>query len=104
VFAIVELLRAVAAFMIAPIFAHFALNVSGGLNEGVGIALWIGFALAVLGGVIPVVLYWLSGARPEKPDIEAFLAGEKPAYYSPPLLDRLRSGNEDAGTVTQGAR
>jgi hypothetical protein len=105
VFAIVELLRAVAAFMIAPIFAHFALNVSGGLDEGVGIALWIGFALAILGGVIPVVLYWLGGARPEKPDVEAFLAGEGPAYYSPPLLDRLRSsGREDAGTVTQGAR
>jgi hypothetical protein len=111
VFAIVELLRAVAAFMIAPIFAHFALNVSGGLNEGVGIALWIGFALAILGATIPVVLYWLSGARPEKPDVEAFLAGEKPAYYSPPLLARLRSsdssdssGREGAGTVTQGAR
>jgi MFS family permease len=104
VFAIVELLRAVAAFMIAPIFAHFALNVSGGLNEGVGIALWIGFALAILGATIPVVLYWLSGARPEKPDIEAFLAGEKPAYYSPPLLARVRSSqHDDAGTVTQGA-
>jgi hypothetical protein len=104
VFAIVELLRAVAAFMIAPIFAHFALNVSGGLNEGVGIALWIGFALAVLGATIPVVLYWLSGARPEKPDIEAFLAGEGPAYYSPPLLARVRSSTrDDAGTVTQGA-
>jgi MFS family permease len=105
VFAIVELLRAVAAFMIAPIFAHFALNVSGGLNEGVGIALWIGFGLAVLGGVVPVVLYWLSGARPEKPDIDGFLGGEGPAYYSPPLLARLRSSQpEDAGTVTQGAR
>src|SRR6185312_2840144 len=105
VFAIVELLRAVAAFMIAPIFAHFALNVSGGLDEGVGIALWIGFALAILGGIIPVVLYWLGGARPEKPDVEAFLGGEGPAYYSPPLLDRVRSsGHEGAGTVTQGAR
>jgi MFS family permease len=105
VFAIVELLRAVAAFMIAPIFAHFALNVSGGLNEGVGIALWIGFALAVLGGVVPVVLYWLGGARPEKPDVEGFLAGEGPAYYSPPLLARLRSSRrEGRGTVAQGAR
>jgi MFS family permease len=105
VFAIVELLRAVAAFMIAPIFAHFALNVSGGLNEGVGIALWIGFALAILGATIPVVLYWLSGARPAKPDLEAFLAGEAPAYYSPPLLARVRSsGNEGTGTVTEGAR
>jgi MFS family permease len=105
VFAIVELLRAVAAFMIAPIFAHFALNVSGGLNEGVGIVLWIGFALALLGGVVPVVLYWLGGARPETPDIEGFLAGEGAAYYSPPLLARLRNLPREGGsTLTEGAR
>jgi MFS family permease len=104
VFAIVELLRAVAAFMIAPIFAHFALNVSGGLDEGVGIALWIGFGLAILGGVVPVLLYWLGGARPETPDIDGFLAGENPAYYSPPLLARLRHSRGEGGrTVTEGA-
>jgi MFS family permease len=105
VFAIVELLRAVAAFMIAPIFAHFAVNVSGGLNEGVGIALWIGLALAILGAVIPVVLYALGGARPEKADIERFLSGEGPGYYSPPLLAKLRGARrERGGTLTQGAR
>ena len=104
VFAIVELLRAVAAFMIAPIFAHFALNVSGGLNEGVGIALWIGFGLAILGGVVPVVLYWLGGARPDTPDIEGFLAGEGPAYYSPPLLARLRHSHGEGRPVTEGVR
>ncbi len=104
VFAIVELLRAVAAFMIAPIFAHFALNVSGGLDEGVGIVLWIGFALAILGGVVPVVLYWLGGARPETPDVDGFLAGEGPAYFSPRLLARLRSSRREGRTVTEGAR
>jgi MFS family permease len=104
VFAIVELLRAVAAFMIAPIFAHFALNVSGGLDQGVGIVLWIGFALAVLGGVVPVVLYWLGGARPETPDLEGFLAGEGPAYFSPRLLARVRNSRHEGQTVTQGAR
>jgi MFS family permease len=103
VFAIVELLRAVAAFMIAPIFAHFAVNVSGGLDEGVGIALWIGFALALLGGAIPVVLYALGGAKPETPDIESFLAGEAAAYPSPPLLAKLRSSRGGGHTVTEGA-
>jgi MFS family permease len=103
VFAIVELFRAVAAFMIAPIFAHFALNVSGGLNEGVGIVLWIGFALAILGGVVPVVLYWLGGARPETPDLDSFLAGESSAYYSPPLLARVRNSRHEGQTVTEGA-
>jgi hypothetical protein len=90
VFAIVELLRAVAAFMIAPIFAHFAATVGDDLVDGTGIALWIGFALAILGGTIPVVLYVLGGARPQTPDIEGFLAKTNPAWYSPPLLARLR--------------
>ena len=103
VFAIVELLRAVAAFMIAPIFAHFAVNVSGGLDEGVGIALWIGFGLAILGGAIPVVLYVLGRARPEAPDIEGFLAGDGAAWYSPPLLARLRPSVDDGPSITQEA-
>jgi hypothetical protein len=85
-------MRAVAAFLIAPIFAHFATNVGGGLNDGVGIVLWIGFALAILGGVVPILIYLGSGARPKTPDLEFFLAGEGPAYPSPPLFARLRSG------------
>jgi hypothetical protein len=103
VFAIVELMRAVAAFLIAPIFAHFALNVSGGFDHGVGIVLWIGFALAILGGLVPVLLYWFGGARAETPDIEGFLAGENAAYYSPPLLARLRNLPGRGHAVTQGA-
>ena len=49
VFAIVELFRAVAAFMIAPVFLHLAATVGGpagsdGLTEtGTELALWIGF-------------------------------------------------------------
>jgi MFS family permease len=90
VFAIVELLRAVAAFMIAPIFVHFAVNYSGGLDQGTGIALWIGLGLALAGGAIAVGLYALSGARPQQPDLDRFLAGVEPAWYSPPLLARVR--------------
>src|SRR6202030_2578824 len=39
VFAIVELFRAVAAFMVAPIFVHLAANAGGNLDAGTGIAL-----------------------------------------------------------------
>ncbi len=90
VFAIVELMRAVAAFMIAPVFAHFAATVGTQPYGGIGIALWIGAGLAVAGAVIAVVLYALGPARAQAPDIEPFLAGEAPAWYSPPLLGRLR--------------
>jgi len=90
VFAIVELFRAVAAFMIAPIFVHFAATVGGSSQEGTRLALWIGLALAVAGAVAPVALYILGGARAQKPDIERFMDGEGAAWYSPPLLAHVR--------------
>jgi len=92
VFAIVELMRAVAAFMIAPIFAHFAVTaVRGNLDSGTGIALWIGLGIAVGGALLGVTIYALSGARPQKPDLDAFLQGLAPAWHSPPLLARIRT-------------
>jgi MFS family permease len=91
VFAIVELLRAVAAFMIAPVFAHLAATVGGNAEAGTGIALWISFGVAVGGTGVAVVLYALGRARPQTPDLERFLAGEGPAWYSPPLLAGLRN-------------
>jgi len=92
VFAIVELFRAVAAFMVAPIFAHLAATATGNLDTGTGIALWIGLGLAVAGAVGGVAIYVLSGARPQAPDLDRFLGGKLPAWYSPPLLARVRSG------------
>ena len=92
VFAIIELLRAVAAFMVAPVFAYFATRISDDLVEGTRIALWVGFGLAVGGAVFGVAVYALSGARPQTPDLDEFLDGDSPAWHSPPLLARLRSG------------
>jgi MFS family permease len=90
VFAIVELFRAVAAFMIAPVFVHFAATVGGSATTGTGIALWIGFGLAIAGAASAVGLYALGRARPQKPNLERFMDGEGPAWYSPPLFAALR--------------
>jgi MFS family permease len=90
VFAIIELLRAVAAFLIAPVFAHFAVTVGGSARVGTGIALWIGLGLAVGGAVVAVLVYVLGAARPQTPDLERFMSGDGSAWYSPPLLARLR--------------
>jgi MFS family permease len=94
VFAIVELMRAVAAFMIAPVFAYFAATVGGSLLTGTGIALWIGLGLALFGAAAAVTIYLLGGARPERPDIEAFIENNSPAWYSPPLLARLHGESQ----------
>jgi len=100
VFAIIELLRAVAAFMVAPIFAYFAVAAPGDLVAGTGYALWIGFGLAIGGAVFGVAIYALSGARPQRPDLDEFLDGDSPAWYSPPLLARLRSNMPAPATAS----
>jgi len=89
--------------MIAPIFAHFASTVGGNLDAGAGTALWIGLGIAVGGGVIGVALYALGGAHPQTPDIDRFLDGDYPAWYSPPLLARLRPGSSASSPATEGA-
>ncbi|UTI66285.1 MFS transporter [Paraconexibacter antarcticus] len=90
VFAIVELLRAVAAFMIAPVFAHFALTVGGDPVTGTRIALWVGLGFAIAGTLLPLGIYLLGGARPQTPQLEEFVSGDEPAWYSPPLLAAWR--------------
>jgi MFS family permease len=91
VFAIVELLRAVAAFMVAPVFAHIAVTVGGNVETGTGIVLWIGLAIAVGGALAAVALYALGGARARTPDLARFMDGDGPAWYSPPLLAAVRN-------------
>jgi nucleotide-binding universal stress UspA family protein len=79
--------------MIAPIFAHFAATaVRGNLDKGTGIALFIGMGVALLGAGLGVAVYLLSGARPQTPDLDRFLEGSAPAWYSPPLLAAVRGG------------
>jgi MFS family permease len=104
VFAIVELMRAVAAFMIAPLFAHFAATVGGNATAGTGIALWIGFGLAVAGALIAVLFYALGGARPQTPKLERFINMEGPAWYSPPLLAGVRGSRRRPARVEDPAR
>jgi len=104
VFAIIELMRAVAAFMIAPVFAHFAATVGGNLQSGTEIALWIGLGLALGAAVIAVALYALGGARPQAPDLDRFMEGERPAWYSPPLLAAIRTRSRRQRLAEEASR
>lgn len=104
VFAIVELLRAVAAFMIAPVFAHFAATVGGGETAGTGIVLWIGLGIAIAGAVAAVLLYALGGARPQTPDLARFMNGEGAAWHSPPLLAAVRDRGRHRALAEEPAR
>ena len=93
VFAIIELLRAAAAFAVAPILAHVAATVGSSPASGVHTALWICFGIATGGTLTAVSLYALGGVRPPTPNLEVWMSGEAPGWYSPPLLNRVRDSS-----------
>jgi hypothetical protein len=91
VFAMIELLRGVAAFLTGPILLHIAMTTGGRLEVGLRNAAWVAFALAA-GGALLVALIWVAGrARLQEPDVEGWLDGQGPAIESPPLGTALRT-------------
>jgi MFS family permease len=91
VFALVELLRGVAAFLVAPILVHLATTVAKSPASGIPVALWAAFGIAAGGGIAAACVLALGGARLQRPDLERWDQGEEPAWYSPPLAARIRS-------------
>jgi MFS family permease len=90
VFALIELLRGVTAFLVAPILSFLAGVLSSGGTGGVEDAVWICLAIAAAGAVGGTALY-LSGRRGLRvPDLELWQGGDAPAWDSPPMLARLR--------------
>ena len=84
-------------------FAHFAATVGGRPQAGAGIVLRIGLGLAVGGAAIAVGLYALGRARPQTPDLERFMAGQAPAWYSPPLLAGVRKHHKHRELAQEAA-
>jgi hypothetical protein len=89
VFALIELLRGVTAFLVAPILLFLATAIGTSAAAGTRAAIWICLGIAAAGLVAAVALYLLGGGRLPTPDLERWTEGE-PAWESPPLLARLR--------------
>jgi nucleotide-binding universal stress UspA family protein/MFS family permease len=104
VFAILELLRAVAAFMIAPILLHVATTLTGTATPAMNTALWICFGLAGGGALIFAVLYLLGGVRPAAPDLTLWMGGQEAAWDSPALLAAVRGGPARRAPTLRPAR
>ncbi|MBO0828783.1 MAG: MFS transporter [Streptosporangiales bacterium] len=83
-FALVELLRSEAAFLVGPILLGIATAV------GVHVAVLVVVVAAVVGTGGFGLLLLLGGARPHSPDLEGWLSGDATAYHSPPLAATLR--------------
>jgi MFS family permease len=95
VFALIELLRGVTAFLVAPILLYLATAIGATATAGLHGAVWICLGIAAAGAVVTVALFVLSGGRLQVPDLERWTGGE-PAWESPPLLSRLRRGGPPA--------
>ncbi|HLI60494.1 MAG TPA: MFS transporter [Solirubrobacteraceae bacterium] len=94
VFALVELLRGVAAFIAGPLLVHLATTVGSGPAAGTRIAIWVCLGITAGGGILAVVLYALGGQPPRPPDLERWQDGESPAWRSPPLAAAVSSGRQ----------
>jgi hypothetical protein len=91
VFAVVELLRGVAAFLVAPIILHLAkTTATSDPAVGVRTGMWVCLGIAAGGALIAGYLFVLGRARLQAPKLETWLEGEGPAFDSPPLADGIR--------------
>jgi MFS family permease len=88
-FALVELLRAEAAFLVGPVLVHIAMT-STDLSQGIHLTTWIMLLIVAAGGVASLALLLTGGARPQAPDLPSWLSGDSPAYHSPRLAATLR--------------
>ncbi|MGH8216323.1 MAG: MFS transporter [Rhodanobacteraceae bacterium] len=93
VFALVELVRSLADYVITPVIMKIARVRSylppldwPGVQRATEITLWLTVGLTVLG----IALWMAGGAGLPVPDIKTWIGGDKPAVESPPLLNRLR--------------
>jgi MFS family permease len=104
VFALVELLRGVAAFMFAPLLLHLAKTVSPDPATGAKIGIWICFGVAVAGALGVAYLFVLGRVGLRRPQLERWLDGEGPALDSAPLLAGVRGEGLLPPVAARGSR
>jgi hypothetical protein len=88
-FAMVELLRSEAAFLVAPIVVQIVMLFSDP-TQGIKLAALILVLLCAVCGAAILALLLLGGARPHAPDLELWVGGEQPAYRSTRLAAVIR--------------
>ncbi|GHH85847.1 hypothetical protein GCM10018793_55370 [Streptomyces sulfonofaciens] len=91
-FALVELLRSEAAFLIGPVLVHLALTEGSTFADGFQLSVAITLVLTVLGVLLVLGIWTAGGARLRRPDLEGWATGRSTAFHSPAIAARLRSG------------
>jgi len=92
VFALVELLRAEADYIVGPVLRQIGSRAAQGsaLAHGLRHSIWLTLWLAVGTVALCAAIYLASGVRPQRPDLDAYLDEGEPALSSPRFLERLR--------------
>jgi MFS family permease len=90
VFAFLELIRGVTAFLVAPVLLYLATAAAGGTAAGTQTAIWICLGIAGAGALAAFAVFVLGGERLQAPDLETWDQDGEPAWESTPLLARLR--------------
>ena len=93
-FALVELLRSTAAFLLGPILLHVSLAQGSkrpALDHGVSVAGWTVFGVLVGGLIVSMALWRSAGARSHAPELEKWVEDGEEALDSPPVLAEARS-------------
>jgi MFS family permease len=86
-FALVQLLRSEAAFLVAPIVT--ALAMSDG-PAAIDRTILLGVVVTGAGAVVLTGMLLLGGSGPQEPDLQRWTDGEGPAFRSPPVAAVLR--------------
>ena len=89
-FALVELLRSEAAYLVGPVLLYVAMSQATAV-AGFTLAMGIGIAVVGFGIVMMLVLYLAGGVRPRPPDLDGWLRGDGLALHSPPTAERART-------------
>ncbi len=93
IFALVELVRSVADFILAPVMLGIARVASGAMQPnaaGLRFSIWLTLGVTVAFTLGGAAVYLLGGAGLPRPDLVAWIERNQPAMRSPPLAQRLR--------------
>lgn len=88
-FALVELLRSEAAYLIGPVLLYVAQH-DGSPAHGLAVATWVTVGLTAAGLVLVLALYRASGVPLRSPDLRGWLDGDEQALESPETAQRVR--------------
>jgi hypothetical protein len=90
VFALIELLRGVTAFLFGPIVVYLAGILAPTPTAGTRDAVWICFGVCGAGVLAAILVYLAGGTRLQRPDLERWQEEGEPAWESPPLFAAIR--------------